>query len=181
MILTFGDSYVAAANRGRPGYARLLPLLTRTKGQHMGLGGTGFVRTSGDRQAYASRLPALLARKADTLIIQATGNDAMCDLGEVQARTKDFLTVVCGAFPKVVVVGPMWAKDGAENLPALRDLTDDVCAELGITFIDALGWLTPKLIGPDGAHPTKLGHAVIAFRLARTLRTSGATRRYLSR
>jgi lysophospholipase L1-like esterase len=136
----------------------------------MGLGGTGFVRTNGERPAYASRLPALLSKDAGTVVIQATGNDAICDLASVEAATRDFLTVATGRFPRVIVVGPMWAKDGAGNLPALRDLTARVCADLGIPFIDALGWLSPRLIGPDGAHPTKLGHAVIAAKLAAAIR-----------
>ena len=176
-ILIFGDSYVAAADRGRPGYARIAPLLMLSKGEYMGLGGTGFVRTNGDRPAYAGRLPALLAREAGTVIVQATGNDALSDLSTVAAATRDFLTVTAARFPRVIVLGPMWAKDGAGNLSALRDLTARTCAELGIEFIDALGWLSPRLIGPDGAHPTWLGHAVIAARLARAVRRSSKTPR----
>lgn len=169
-ILIFGDSYVAAADHGRPGYARIAPLLLFKSGEHMGLGGTGFVQTNGDRPAYSGRLPALLAREAGTVIVQATGNDALCDLADVEAATRDFLTVAAGRFPRVIVLGPMWAKDGAENLPAIRDLTAAVCAELDIEFVDALGWLSPRLIGPDGAHPNWLGHAVISVRLALAVR-----------
>ncbi|GAA4028762.1 hypothetical protein GCM10023063_08020 [Arthrobacter methylotrophus] len=72
--------------------------------------------------------------------------------------------------PRVIVLGRMWAKDGAEHLPALRDLTARVCADLGIVFIDSLGWLSPRLIGPDGGHPIWLGHTVIAVRIARAIR-----------
>lgn len=168
--IIFGDSYVAAADRGRPGYARLTPLLLGWRGEHAGLGGTGFVKTAGDRGAYPSRLPELLARHADTVIIQASGNDAPCDLEDVRVAAKDFLTTIAGRFPRVVMLGPMWAKDGAENLPALSSALAAVCDEQGIQFIDALGWLSPRLIGPDGAHPTRLGHAVIAARLAWALR-----------
>lgn len=169
--IIFGDSYVAAADKGF-GYAKLAPALMGWRGQHMGLGGTGFARTNGERPAYGARLADLLSRDADTVIIQATGNDAVCDLEEVRARTKDFLVTIAERITRVIVVGPMWAKHGADQLPALRDLTAEVCRELDVQFIDALGWLSPRLIGPDGAHPTRLGHVVIAARLAFAVRLS---------
>lgn len=165
-ILIFGDSYVAAADRGRPGYARIAPLLMLRRGSHMGLGGTGFVKTSGDRPAYAARLAALMNHGTDAVIVQASGNDAPCDLEQVRAAAQDFLTVAAGKSPQLVVVGPMWAIEGRDNLPALRDTIAGVCAGLGIPFIDGLGWLSPRWIGPDGAHPTWGGHAVIAWKLA---------------
>lgn len=168
-ILTFGDSFVAAANRGRPGYARLTPLLLASQGRHMGSGGTGFVKTSGARPAYSGRLAAMLAQDAETVIVQASGNDASCDLDEVRAAARDFLAVARDRFTRVFVLGPMWAIEGRENLPALRDTLQEVCDDLGISFIDALGWLSSRWIGPDGAHPTWSGHVVIAFRLARAI------------
>lgn len=169
-IMTFGDSFVAAADRGRPGYARLMPLLLASKGHHMGSGGTGFVKTNGTRPAYPARLNDLLAHEADTVIIQASGNDAPCDLEEVRLAAKDFLTAAVARFPKLLVLGPMWAIEGREHLPALRDTMRDVCGELGITFIDALDWLSPRWIGPDGAHPTWGGHLLIAWKLAGAMR-----------
>jgi len=155
----------------------------------MGLGGTGFVKANGDRGPYHSRLPALLQRRADILIIQATGNDALCDLDEVRVVAKDFLTQAAARFPRVVVLGPMWAKDGAENLPALSETIRTVSESCGVAYVDAASWVTPRLIGPDGAHPTKLGHAVIAWKTAAALRArprrsgppSGTPRRYLTR
>ena len=171
-ILTFGDSFVAAADHGRPGYARIAPLLLASKGQHMGSGGTGFAKTNGNRPAYPARLAALLARDAHTVIIQASGNDAPCDLEEVRAAAKDFLITAAERFPKLVVLGPMWAIEGRENLPALHDTIREVCTHVSVPFIDALGWLSPRWIGPDGAHPTWAGHALIAWKLARAIRTS---------
>lgn len=171
-ILTFGDSFVAAADRGRPGYARILPLLLLSKGRHMGSGGTGFVKTNGAKPAYPARLDDLLVQDADTLIIQASGNDAPCDLEEVRLAAKDFLAATTARFPRIVVLGPMWAIEGREHLPTLRDVMRDVCAELGIQFIDALDWISPRWIGPDGAHPTWRGHLLIAWKASRAIRRS---------
>lgn len=171
-MIIFGDSYVAAADRGRPGFARLAPVFLGWRGAHMGRGGTGFVKSSPGRLPYSDRLPDLLASTADVLIVQATGNDATCDLPSVRAEASAFLTAATRKFPRVIVLGPMWAKDGVENLPELRDLTRDVCAEVGVQFIDALGWLSGRWIGVDGAHPTRLGHALIAIRLVGSIRRS---------
>lgn len=169
-LLVFGDSYVAAADRMRPGYARIVPLLLGWRGEHMGRGGTGFVRTSGDRREYADRLAELLTRRADVLVVQATGNDATCDLADVDAATRAFLSAVVGRFPRVVVIGPMWAKDGSEHLPALRDVTSAATSDAGAEFVDALGWVRPADIGPDGAHPTWAGHWRIARKVATSIR-----------
>lgn len=171
-MLTFGDSFVAAADHCRPGYARLLPLLMLSRGENMGRGGTGFVKASGDRRPYRSRLVDLLSRESDLVVIQSSGNDAGCDLEDVQMAARDFLTAICDRFARVVVIGPMWAIEGRENLPALRDTIGSVCGELDIQFVDALGWLAPRWIGPDGAHPTWAGHALIAWKAARAIRRS---------
>lgn len=159
-VLIFGDSYVAA----RWSYARLLGA------SRMGRGGTGFVRASGDRLPYPDRLPDLLAADADVVVVQATGNDALCDLELVEKEAAEFLRPVVERFPRVILLGPMWALDGSEHLPELRDRMRRVADDLDVPLIDALGWLRPALIGPDGAHPTRRGHAVIAWRLARALR-----------
>lgn len=168
-LLIFGDSYVAAADRGRPGYARLTPLLMLSRGQHMGRGGTGFVKENGARLPYPDRLPDLLATSADLTVVQATGNDAPCDLAAVETAAEEFLAKLIADGRHVVVLGPMWAMDGRENLPALRHTIQRVCDRQGVRFIDALDWLTPRLIGPDGAHPTWRGHAALAWRLSRAL------------
>lgn len=176
-LLIFGDSYVAAADNGRPGYARLTPILLGMRGGHMGLGGTGFVRANGDRLPYESRLPALLAEDADVVVVQGTGNDAVCDPEEVQTAATAFLAPVVERFPAVYLTGPMWAKDGADHLPAIRHALKAAAGTTGARFVEVGGWVQPRHIGEDGAHPTWKGHAVIAVKLARAISRSSIPRR----
>lgn len=172
----FGDSFVAAAARFRPGYARVTPLLLRWRGSLMARGGTGFVKVADDgRKPYPDRLAELLAVKADIVVVQASGNDATCDLAEVAEAADSFLCRVQAAFSRVYVLGPMWTIAEPENLPELSGALAKVCGELDIPFIDGLSWLNPQLIGPDGEHPTWRGHALIAWRLANAIRSLGVS------
>lgn len=170
-IVIFGDSYVAAADRGRPGFARLTPLLMLRRGSHMGRGGTGFVKENGTRLPYPDRLPELLDRRADLTLVQVSGNDAPCDLRAVERAAEDFLCRLIADGRRAVVLGPMWAIEGRDNLSVLRDTVRLVCERCGVPFIDALGWVGPSMMGPDGAHPNLRGHAVVAWRLAVALRS----------
>lgn len=176
--MVFGDSYVAAGNRMRPGWGRIVAVLLGRRPILLGRGGTGFVRVGPDgRLPYGARLHELLAAPADIAIVQATGNDAVCDIAEVAVATEAFLREAANRFERLYVIGPMWALDGSERLPELRDATRDVCARVGVPFVDALGWLTARDIGPDGAHPTWAGHWKIARRAAgqiRRVRARGA-------
>lgn len=165
----FGDSYVAA----RYSYARITPALLGYRGRRMGLGGTGFVKAAVDgRQPYHTRFEALVAARPDLAIVQGSGNDAPCDLVKVGEATATFLNDLRDRLPdtQVIVLSCMWAIEGREHLPALRDVTREACAAQGVPFVDALGWLRADLIGPDGAHPTVKGHAVIAWNAAREVR-----------
>lgn len=165
----FGDSFVAA----RYSYARVAPALLGYRGRPMGLGGTGFVKAALDgRQPYHTRFEALVAARPDLAIVQASGNDAVCDLAKVRAATSMFLGGLRDRLPntRVVVLSCMWAGDGSEHLPELRDVTRKACAAQGVPFVDALNWLRDDLIGLDGAHPTVKGHAVIALNVVREVR-----------
>lgn len=167
----FGDSYVGASRS----YACIAPLLLGWRPlPRMGRGGTGFVKAAPDgRQPYATRLPELLSAPADVIVVQASGNDAPCDLRAVEDATREFLVKLRAGRPdaRIVVLSGMWAIEGRENLPKLLGVTARVVAEVGLPFIDASRWLSPSLIGPDGAHPTTRGHATIAARFAWALRS----------
>lgn len=171
-LLVFGDSYVAAADRGRPGYARLAPMLLVMRGQHIGAGGTGFVKSSSERQPYPARLADLLDRRADLVVVQASGNDALCDFTAVESTAESFLTATVSRFPRVLLLGPMWALDGSERLPELRKRLQSVAERTGAEYVDTDGWLSSRWIGPDGAHPTWPGHVRLAWFTARAVRRS---------
>lgn len=169
-----GDSYVAAANRGRPGYARVASLLLGHRPRFIGYGGSGFVRSDG-RPRYEHALPEITATAPRTLVLQVSGNDAVCDLADVEEAMDDFLREVAAACPstRTVVMGPFWAKDGAEHLPELAERTAKVCAAHGVPYLGGLGWVQPRHIGPDGAHPTWAGHLALGVRVARAVRSQG--------
>jgi lysophospholipase L1-like esterase len=171
-LLIFGDSYVAAADRGRPGYARLAPLLLGWRGAHIGVGGTGFVKASGNRRPYPDRLADLLSREADVVVVQASGNDAVCDLSVVEQAAETFVAATVERFPSVLLLGPMWALDGSEHLPELRKRLRAAADRTGVRYVDTSGWLRARWIGSDGAHPTWAGHARLAWLVARAVRRS---------
>jgi lysophospholipase L1-like esterase len=170
----FGDSWVAAANRGRPGYARLTPLLLARVGQFNGAGGTGFVATSGERLAYSSRLDQLAKMPSDLLLLQASGNDAPHDFAEVESAADSFLRQAMPHFQRTVVLGPLWAGEGRERLPQLRDVIASAASRHGVPFIDGLDWMRERDMGPDPFHPSWRGHLRLARKVARAVRNSQA-------
>ena len=169
--VVFGDSFVAAADRGRPGFARLLPILMLWRGTHMGRGGTGFVKVANDgRQPYPTRLAQMLTIRCDVVVIQASGNDASCDVDQVRRIATCFLTKLVEAGKRVYLIGPMWTIDRPEDLPALQQALEAAGATAGVPVLCALDWLKPSLIGDDNEHPTWLGHLVVAFKAAAAIR-----------
>lgn len=132
------------------------------RGLAQGLGGTGFVASDGERGPYATRLPTLRALDYDELVLQVSGNDAKHPVALVYSEADKFLAQL----PErpTVVLGPMWALDGADALPALDAAIGDLVRARGLPYIPILGWLAPRDIHPDGAHPTRKGHLRIALR-----------------
>lgn len=167
----FGDSLAAPA-AGWFGYARLLPLLAGWHGVALGRAGPGFAMLPTDeRRPYQSRLPELLAERPDVVVVQVSGSDAQADLDTVRTAARAFLGAVSAAVPAVYVLGPL-LNPFQPRLTPLRDAVAEVCHEVGATFIDGIGWLTPALLTPNGELPTARGHLRIAVRTARAIRAS---------
>ncbi len=87
---------------------------------------------------------------------------------------REFLAPVVERFATVYLSGPMWALDGAGRLPALRMELKRAAADTCATFLEASGWLEPRHVGADGAHPTRVGHYVIAGRAAKAIKRTTA-------
>jgi lysophospholipase L1-like esterase len=173
-LVVFGDSHTqgTGASRGNRAFA---PVLASTLGLplvQLGFGGTGFVfvgprrglRRGGVLGDFVDRVPV----QRSLLVLQIPAHDRTKPVPEVRAALDALLDRV-GPGP-TLLVGPLWASNEREKLPALRAMAAEAAAARGLEHADADGWITPDLVGPDGAHFTDAGHAEIARRIAEKVR-----------
>lgn len=178
MIVVVGDSYargVGASSKSNA-YPAMLGRLLDTRVRVVAAGGSGFTARGPKigpvhKGPHTRRAPLVPARR-DLLILHASPNDRLHPPERVAADMERFIARTRGDSP-ALVVGPVWARNRRELLPATADAARRVAEAHGWPFLDAGDWFagTPDAyLIADGAHPNDAGHALIADRIAERVR-----------
>lgn len=145
-----------------------------------GAGGTGFLnRGRAGRTFQQSYEDELSWRPApDVLVVSGGHNDQRWTTGQLGRAATTLVRDAREHWPatRIVVVGPIWL--GKVPLKALRvrDTLAVVAREEGVEFLDPLrsrwaGGDPSGVVLPDGVHPTRAGHLMLARWLASALRS----------
>lgn len=139
-------------------------------------GGSGFIADGRVNDPSFTPYIGRLARTAgnyrpEVVIVSGGRNDAGGG-GERQAAERYF-TALRDAYPdaKVVALSPFW-NDSHPPGPVVdvREAIRGAATRHGAVWVDTTGWLTPRLMGKDGVHPTLAGHRRLADRLLAFMR-----------
>jgi lysophospholipase L1-like esterase len=173
VALFIGDSFTAGAGASAP-KKRWTTLAARGLGwieYNRGLGGTGYVATSGVKGCglefcanYAGAIAGASNIVPNLVVISGGRNDAArLAEADVEATIRDAQQ----AFPaaRIVVTNPIWSATAAPPYAgASVAAVHDAAEATGATYVDLgdpLGGHA-EMIGPDGVHPGDSGHAAIA-------------------
>lgn len=142
-------------------------------------GGTGYT-TDGKVNdptftPYLARLGHTRASLRPDVVVVSGGRNDIGAAGE-RAATRRYMAAVHTAFPKarLVVLSPFWNDDRPPPvLVEVREAVRAAAARQRADWVDTTGWLSPRLMGRDGVHPTAEGHYALAARLVTVLRQRG--------
>jgi len=181
---TISDHSISYAWQGFP---QVFSRMTNTNVESVAAGGTGYLRQLNNRVGGSERIKAeVVSQKFDVVVVALGINDLLYFKGsELGAVLADILNTFKLKSPKtlVYVVSPFWPKGfsfAPDSLVESNEMLHLACMEYkGCAYIDL--WsnggyiqgsgttLTPKgdgnadwITGPDGTHPTILGHQYIA-------------------
>jgi lysophospholipase L1-like esterase len=139
--------------------------------------GSGYL-TPGTGQSFAARVPAVLERSPDVIIVAGGENDlGRHSTEEITAAADEALSRLVDEArgDQVVLVSP-FSKGAPGPLTAeLTDALEQLAAENGLGFVDASGWLVAsgRAYGADPAHPDDDGQALIARNMQTALERLG--------
>lgn len=181
-IAVVGDSFTSDQDMWWPdrvGNCTAQPITTS------GVGGSGFFNPgSGESFGAESRRETIVAANPDVVIFETAYNDswrAEWDQETVRQAVVDTVTAYRSELPEAqfVIVGPFWSESpepvGIQNN---QDALESASKELGVTYIDATGWLQDESeLGNDGRHPNTEGHKVIAQNVIEELVAAGIAER----
>ena len=169
------------------GFPQVFSWMTKTNVEAVAAGGTGYLKQFNNRMAASERIKTeVIPREFDVVVIALGINDLFSYRGsELSLVLAEILQTFKLESPKtlVYVVSPFWPRGlsfAPESLLQTNDLLQLTCKEYkGCTYLNL--WssggyiqgsgtaLTPKgdgnadwVTGPDGTHPTILGHQFIA-------------------
>jgi lysophospholipase L1-like esterase len=192
-LLVVGDSYSGGSAEGGYGRRNWVSAAAAQLGMvpvNLSVGGTGFVNGMQDRPdtSFAARLPEVLRREPDVVVVAGGINDASSDPAVFDRRAAAFLRSARKGLPRArfVVVAPVWPSSRG-GVPAgavhERDTLRSLAREIRAGFVDPLAgeWFrTPQtrgLIGKDRVHPTDAGHAFMTRRMVRAIGPAPTTGR----
>jgi len=191
-LLVVGDSYSGGSDEGGGGRRNWVATAAARLGMvpvNLSVGGTGFVNGMQNRPdtSFAARLPEVLRREPDVVVVAGGINDASSDPDVFDRRAAAFLRAARRGLPRArfVVVAPFWPSRDAVPPQVLheRDTLRTLAREIDATFVDPLAgqWFrTPQtrgMIGKDRVHPTDAGHAFMARRMVRAIGPAPTTGR----
>ncbi len=174
-IVAFGDSLTAGYGLppGR-GFAPRLEAALKAEGLHVEVIDAGL---SGDTTDMGlARLDWSVPKDADAVIVELGANDALRGLPAADARDNldEIVSRLTARGQKVLVAGMMAPRNlGPDYVAAFDPIFADVAKAHGALvypfFLDGVA-LDPKLVLPDGLHPTAEGVDVIVARILPTVR-----------
>lgn len=183
-VLVFGDSwtYGSAATDPSLGYAYVLSELTGWTTVVDGVRGSGYLKPGIDGPSFGDRIAALdPALDPDLVIVQGSINDRKQGAAGYRDAVDAAWDALAGTYPdaRIVILGPAPQVLPVEAATARidRDLAD-LAAARGWWYLSPIaeGWITDENYrdvidtGPVGRdHPSTVGHAYLADRLAEDL------------
>lgn len=140
--------------------------------------------------AVLEQVPAALALGPDLVTVVCGANDVLLtarpDFAGYERRFDQILSQLCDAAPRPAVLtatapeswrfmtlGPRTRARLAESLVELNEATRSIAARHGVTCLEVAdhpGLADPANFGPDGLHPSALGHERAAAEIAGALR-----------
>lgn len=99
------------------------------------------------------------------MILQGSGHDRHVSPATVTDRIERYVAPLRGG--PVAIAGPFWA--GGDDPGPVRGSVRAAAESSGHPYIDTAGWVSPELIGPDGAHLTEAGHRAVGEQMARAV------------
>lgn len=168
-----GDSYTTGSGATTPA-RRWTSLLSREMGwfeENMGSPGAGYLnvgRGSGCPQggcpSFSKLAPKILAASKTNFVVIAGGRaDSGQDPDAVRAAAVSLFSQIKKGLPKakIVVISPIWdARTPPAELGRVSDIIKVESMNAGAKYLDVGAFFVgrPKLIGPDGVHPTDEGY-----------------------
>lgn len=168
-----GDSYTTGSGASTPA-RRWTSLLSREMGwfeENMGSPGAGYLnvgRGTGCPQGGCpsfSKLASkvIAASKANFVVVAGGRADSGQDPEAVRAAAAELFSQVKKGLPKakIIVISPIWdARNPPAELGRVADIVEAEATKVGAHYLDVGGFFVgrPKLIGPDGVHPTDEGY-----------------------
>lgn len=182
-IAVLGDAYTAGSGMDsgeQSEWPALLGAAHPWDVTRFAVGGTGFVAGRESANDFAARVPEIVARKPDVVIVEGGHDDASSPPAQVAAAADKALTALRAGLPdaKIVVLGVLWPDAAPPAVFAIDDSLKAATASVEGVFVDALrdGWFSGangRLIGSDGIHPTDEGQAALARRIGDALVRAG--------
>ena len=169
------------------GFPQVFSWMTNTNVEAVAAGGTGYLRKLNNRVAASDRIETeVIPRKFDVVVVALGINDLIYfKSSELSAALANVLQTFKLKSPKTIVyvVSPFWPRGisfAPESLMETNEMLQVACSEYkGCAYLDL--WsnggyiqgsgkaLSPKgdgnadwITGPDGTHPTIIGHQYIA-------------------
>jgi len=176
----YGDSYTAGPAWWAPGagWATRVAQWTGALVVNRAVGGTGYVQDPEGRGSIEAQARLHPVRDADVLAVFGSINDHWTGAitpAEVGAAATATYAALRAAAPtaRLLVVGPQWpATPPPTLLLQQRDAVRAAAQQAGALWLDASGWLAgrPDLIASDGVHANDDGQALLAERIAPSVR-----------
>lgn len=140
-----------------------------------GAGGTGYLSRGRAGRTFQESFEAELAWRPapDVLVISGGHNDLRWATPDVRRAAARLAATAGARWPhtRIVLMGPIWLDTPPRKAYRIRDAVAEAAREAGIGFLDPLErrWITgahEKVLLPDGVHPTRSGHLLLARWLA---------------
>ncbi len=140
--------------------------------------GAGYVEPGDGDLPFAAQAEADVVPQAAVVVVYGSENDVGQDVTQIGDQVRKTVAVIRDKAPaaQILLVGPAAVQDDPdEGLLAVRDAIASAADATGASFVDPiqLGWFTGQeatLIGPDGDHPSVLGHEYLAAQMEGLLR-----------
>ncbi len=131
--------------------------------------GAGYLVPGSGGLTFSEQARAVVP-EAQIVVVYGTENDIGEDVSQIPGEMAKVASYVRARAPQATLlfVGPAsYTTEVDPDLLTIRDQIRDGAAALGDTFIDPIAqeWIMgakAELIGPDGDHPTVLGHQYLA-------------------
>lgn len=178
-VAIVGDSYTsgtAVGGSGTRGWPSRVEVQLRDQGIDIypriaAQGGAGYVNRGRTGLVFSDELDDVVTNDVRLIVIFGSINDASAPPNELTDAVHRTLAAAKASAPraKLVVIGPPWlVTTYVPEILRVRDIVRTQAEAVGATFADPIAenWLSPEVIGSDGAQPTDAGHDLLTSRIA---------------